>query len=96
VPGGEWYDVISGDVADLAADSAHITLGAVRVPARGLTDISWSEETSGPVPAAGKATFYLVQYRGDSVISGYGTESVPLPREPVSCEGGCPPLAEGP
>jgi hypothetical protein len=40
--------------------------------------------------------FYLVQYRSGSVISGYGTESVPLPREPASCEGGCPPLAEGP
>ncbi|MBI4231006.1 MAG: choice-of-anchor D domain-containing protein [Planctomycetes bacterium] len=96
VPGGEWYDVISGDVAVLAADSKRITLGAVRVPARGLADISWGEAAGAPVPAAGKATFYLVQYRNGGVISGYGTESVPLPREPVSCEGGCPPLEEGP
>ena len=46
---------------------AWIDLGAVHVPARGVTGTSWSEE-----------------------ISGYGTESVPLPREPASCEGGCP------
>lgn len=93
--GGELYDVIAGDIASLAEDGGRITLGVVRVPGRGVTGHTWSEPTDGPMPAAGEADFYLVQYRVGGLVSGYGTECVPLPREPASCEGGCPPLANG-
>jgi len=34
--------------------------------------------------------FYLVQYRDPRGPTGFGTESVPLPREPSACDATCP------
>jgi hypothetical protein len=90
VEGAQSYDVIAGNVESLRVDGGRITLGAVRVPARSLTGTSWSEGAGSPMPAEGRAYFYLLQYRDDHGPSGFGTESVPLPREPASCAGGCP------
>jgi hypothetical protein len=96
VAGALGYDVISGDVGSLKVDGDHVTLGAVRVLARLTTTSSWTEaagSTGGGLaatPDRGKAFFYLVQYRDTRGASGYGTESAPLPNEPVSCAGGCP------
>ncbi len=96
VAGALGYDVIWGDVGNLKVDGGRITLGAVRVMARLTTQNSWVEGaastdgTAGAVPEGGRAFFYLVQYRDARGTSGYGSESVPLPREPASCEGGCP------
>ncbi len=91
------YDVISGDVASLKVDGNRITLGAVHVPARLITAVSFMEGggslsggAAASIPPAGRAFFYLVQYRDAHGGSGFGTESVPLPREPLSCDGGCP------
>ena len=95
VSGAQGYDVISGDVANLKAETNRITLGAVRVPGRLLMQSSMTEgaatlTTSSSLPERGRAFFYLVQYRDGHGASGYGTESVPLPLEPASCEDGCP------
>jgi hypothetical protein len=96
VGGALAYDVIAGDVSNLREDSARITLGPVRVLARLLAATSWTEgvdilpgDAVVAVPAAGRAFFYLVQFRNSDGTSGFGTESVPLPRKPTSCDGGC-------
>ncbi|OLE67229.1 MAG: hypothetical protein AUG09_03640 [Acidobacteria bacterium 13_1_20CM_2_68_7] len=95
VSGAQAYDVITGDVANLKTESDQISLGAVGVPGRFLTQSSWMEGAAtltnvGPTPERGRAFFYLVGYRDAHGTSGYGTESVPLPLEPASCEGRCP------
>jgi len=96
VAGALGYDVISGDVGSLKVDGGHVTLGAVRVLARLTATSSWTEFGGSAgmgmaaAPDRGKAFFYLVQYRDARGTSGYGTESVPLPSEPASCDGVCP------
>jgi len=94
VAGAQSYDLISGDVASLRVDGNRITLGAVRVPAR-LSAATSIFETAGTsaapaTPSLGRAFFYLVDYRDAHGTSGFGTESLPLPQEPSSCDGGCP------
>src|SRR5439155_4818978 len=66
VAGAQRYDLISGDVASLKVEGDHISLGAVRVPARLLTATAWTEgddSSTGAatvaLPAAGQAFFYL-------------------------------------
>ena len=88
VGGARAYDLITGAVENLKVDGGRITLGTVKVPGRLLTGTSWAGADGSPV--AGRAFFYLVQYRDDRGTSGFGTESVPLPREPASCVEGCP------
>jgi hypothetical protein len=97
VPGAEVYDIISGDVTGLKADTNRITVGAVRVPARLIPVTSWWENAEGTtagsssaIPRTGQAYFYLVQYRDAHGVSGFGTESASLPLQPLWCEGGCP------
>jgi hypothetical protein len=90
VPGAIAYDVISGDLGSMKVDQGSIRLGAVRVLASGLTQTELREGAAGVVPPVGKGIFYLIQYRSASGESGYGTESVPWPRIPDSCDGGCP------
>src|SRR5262249_15041799 len=88
VPGAGGYDIITGDVASLRMEQDRVSLGTVQVPARLLTTTSWSESTTGSVPEAGHALFYLMQYRDASGPSGFGTESTPLPSLPDACAGG--------
>jgi hypothetical protein len=88
------YDIISGDVSNFRVETNRISLGSVSVLAR-MTMATWLVEVddasgSGKAPPVGHASFYLVQYRDDHGACGFGTESVPLPSEPASCEGGCP------
>jgi hypothetical protein len=90
VAGAREYDLISGDLGNLAIQDGRVSLGEVRVLVRHSTGTSWMEGSGGIVPAPGKAFFYLVQYRSGGGESGYGTESAALPSEPSSCEGGCP------
>jgi N-acetylneuraminic acid mutarotase len=89
-PGSLGYDVISGDLSQLRVGSRQLSLGVVRVLARGTTETSLTEGTSGLIPATGAGIFYLIQSRTDHGGGGYGTESAPWPRVPASCEGGCP------
>ena len=88
VGGARAYDLITGNVENLKVDGGRITLGTVKVPGRLLTVTSWAGADGSPV--AGRAFFYLVQYRDDRGTSGFGSEPVPLPREPASCVEGCP------
>jgi hypothetical protein len=88
-PGASGYDVIAGDTGALAVQGDRVDLGAVRVLARAITATSWSEG-AGDAPPAGRAFFYLVQYHEGSGRSGFGSETVPWEREPVSCDGVCP------
>jgi hypothetical protein len=90
VPGALAYDVIAGDTAAFAVQGDRVELGGVRVLARTWTATSWSEDPATPLPPAGQAFFYLVQYHDGSGASGFGSESVFWEREPVSCDGGCP------
>ncbi|HEV8703306.1 MAG TPA: thrombospondin type 3 repeat-containing protein [Candidatus Polarisedimenticolia bacterium] len=90
VPGALAYDVIAGDTAALSVQGDRVDLGGVRVLARAWTGTSWSEDPAAPLPLAGQAFFYLVQYHDVSGRSGFGSESVFWEREPVSCVGGCP------
>jgi hypothetical protein len=99
VGGARWYDLIAGNVEDLRVDAGRINLGAVRVPARRTVETSWIEEVgalvegmASPNPAPGRAYFYLLQYRDDNGPSGFGSATVPWPREPASCIDGCPGL----
>ncbi len=90
VTGAQAYDVISGDLGSVRTDASRTSLGRVQVLARGTMGLSSTEGTDGRVPALGSALFYLVQYRDEKGGTGFGTESAPWPREPDSCEGGCP------
>jgi hypothetical protein len=64
---------------------------SVRVLGDLLAQPFWEEVGDPLIPDLGKAFFYLVQELSRGRTSGFGTESAPLPREPASCEAGCPP-----
>jgi hypothetical protein len=93
VPDALSYDVISGDLAQIRLEDRRILLGDVRVLARGTTDTFLDEGAGAVMPSRGSAIFYLIQQRTEYGGVGYGTESVPWPRVPLSCGGGCPQAA---
>jgi hypothetical protein len=67
-----------------------ISLGPVTVLAAGTQNTSFTEADESD-PPLGKAYFYVMQFRfPDGTVSTYGSDSAGLPREPTSCEGGCP------
>jgi hypothetical protein len=84
------YDVIRGDLSQTKVEDRQLSLGAVKVLARGTTETSFSEGSAGAIPPPGAAFFYLIQPRNDRGGVGYGTESAPWARVPASCDGGCP------
>jgi hypothetical protein len=90
VSGAEVYDLIQGDLSQVTVSDRKIRLGPVHVLASGQPGASYSEGPTGKIPAAGKAFFYLVQYREGRNASGWGTESSPWPAEPTSCDITCP------
>jgi hypothetical protein len=90
VPGAEAYDLLAGDVSGLRVVDDELSLGPVRVLARGIGQTSWSEGPDDLVPAPGRAVFYVAQYRDAQGAKGYGTASGSWPRAPALCEGGCP------
>jgi len=90
VPGAETYDLLAGDLSMLRVVDSVLSLGPVRVLARGIGQTYWSEEVDDFVPAPGRAIFYVAQYRDAEGAKGYGTASGPWPRAPGFCEGGCP------
>ena len=86
--GATGYDVLAGEIDQYRIVSRQISLGSTRILARGLTSTSVFD---GPeMPAAGRGFFYLVQPRDPRGGLGFGTESVPYPRVPAACAGGCP------
>ena len=90
VSGAQIYDVIRGDLGQVAQSNGQIRLGTVRVLATGLTDASYDESPEAEIPTAGSIFFYLVQYREGSSASGWGTESSSWPAVPSACDLGCP------
>jgi hypothetical protein len=90
MPGAIGYDLIAGDLSQVSVANGTLSLGAVRVLARGTTATSIEEGASGAIPATGSAFFYLIESRTASGGSGYGSEPAPWPRVPAACDGGCP------
>jgi hypothetical protein len=90
IPGALGYDVISGDLSQAKVENGQLSVGDVRVLARGTTETALTEDSNSAMPATGTAIFYLIQSRTDRGGGGYGTESAPWPRVPASCNGGCP------
>ena len=88
--GAQAYDLVSGDVANLRMDASRVSLGDVRVLTRLTPETSWSEGYDPVILPAGQALFYLVEYRDNRGPTSFGAESVPLPREPSSCDLACP------
>jgi hypothetical protein len=91
VPGAASYDVIRGDLGAPRLVAERVVLGNVLVIARGTaaTDVI---EAAGAAPGTGRGFFYHVQSRDatSGAASGFSTESVPWPRIPEACAGGCP------
>jgi len=90
VPGALTYDVIVGDLSSMRRLGDAISLGSVRVLARGTDRTHVQEDPRFPVPPPGNAFIYLAQPRNEYGGAGYGTESAPWPLIPDSCVGGCP------
>jgi hypothetical protein len=93
VTGAFGYDVIRGTLSQVHLQTGVTMLGDVSVVARSTSLTSLSEPSNTPVPPVGQGYFYLIQQRTDRGGVGYGSEPAPWPREPSSCDGGCP-LAE--
>jgi hypothetical protein len=90
MPDATGYDVISGELSQIKVASDRLSLGTVRVLARGTTATALSEDATAAMPSTDAAFFYLIQSRTGRGGSGYGTESAPWPRVPDACDGGCP------
>lgn len=90
MPDAVGYDVIASDLAGVRIADGQVSLGPVRVLARGTTETSVDEGSDGDIPAPGTARMYLIQRRAAFGGGGYGSESAPWPRVPSSCDGGCP------
>lgn len=84
------YDVITGDLGGTTFSGNTLLLGPTVVVGRGLLEPTWFEVSGDPETSPGTIRFYLVQFHDSRGGTGFGTESAPWPREPTSCEGGCP------
>ena len=90
------YDVIRGTLSQVRRIDGVTNLGPVAVLARSTALTTVSEAASAPIPPVGDAFFYLVQERtADRGATGWGSEPAPWPRQPASCEGGCPSVTQG-
>ncbi len=89
------YDLIEGDLDQVRRQMSYLSLGAVRVLARGEPGTSYTEPSPAAQPLPGKALFYLIETRGAAGASGYGTATAPWPEQPSYCDGGCPGAPDG-
>jgi len=89
------YDVIRGTLSEVRHENGVTNLGAVAVLARNTTVTTVSEPLTAPIPPVGEAFFYLVQERTADRATGWGSEPAPWPRQPGSCDGGCPSVTNG-
>jgi hypothetical protein len=90
MPDATGYDVIAGELSQARVVNDQLSLGTVRVLARGTTETSLSEGAMGQIPSTNTALIYFIQARTDRGGTGFGTESAPWPRVPEVCDGGCP------
>jgi hypothetical protein len=77
------YNVIRGDVGQLADVSQRIDLGEVVCVEAGSTDASTAGAEDAAMPGPGQVFFYLVEY-DNGRASCYGTETSSKPRTPGS------------
>jgi hypothetical protein len=89
------YDVIRGTLSEVRRENGVTHLGAVAVLARNTTVTTVSEPLTAPIPPVGEAFFYQVQERIADRATGWGSEPAPWPRQPDSCDGGCPSVTNG-
>jgi hypothetical protein len=90
LPGHLGYDLIAGDLSRVSVQGGSYALEGVKVLARGTPNTEILEGPGAEVPPAGHAIIYLLQQRTIDGGVGYGTATAPLPRLPLTCEGGCP------
>jgi hypothetical protein len=90
VNGATGYDVIRGTLSQVHLQNGVTILGDVAVLARSTSQTSLTEPLNAPVPPVGQGYFYLIEQRTDRGGVGWGSEPAPWPREPSSCDGGCP------
>jgi hypothetical protein len=84
------YDVIRGLLSSVHVEDNVLNLGTVVVLARRISGTTVLEPIPSPNPEVGQGFFYLIEQVTSQGAVGYGTESAPWPRVPVSCVGGCP------
>jgi len=89
-PGADTYDLIQGDLGQVGARDGTLWLGSVRVLTSGSSSTTFNDAGAAAIPARGRVSFYLVQYRNAQGPSGWGTESGPWAAEPSSCDPACP------
>jgi hypothetical protein len=89
------YDVIRGTLSEVRRENGVTHLGAVAVLARNTTVTTVSEPLTAPIPPVGEAFFYQIQERIADRATGWGSEPAPWPRQPDSCDGGCPSVTNG-
>jgi hypothetical protein len=81
VSGAKTYDVIRGELSQIAETPVLINLGTVVCVEDDSLDGSTANRVDPAVPAPGESFFYLVEYF-DGTSSTYGTESADKPRAP--------------
>jgi hypothetical protein len=89
LPDAVGYDLIRGRLPDVRLENHQVMLGVVEVLVRSSMTLAHTEEGDS-VPAPGEGFYYLVAPRNEQGNLGYGSESLPWPRVPSSCAGGCP------
>jgi len=87
VEGALHYDIVRGNVAELADTESAISLGAVTCIEAQSADPQTAGDEDAALPPPGEAFFYAAAWN-DGWTKSYGTESVPKPRVPAS--GDCP------
>jgi hypothetical protein len=87
VGGATSYDVIRGDLTNIAETPDAYELGILVCVEANSADESTAGQEDPDIPSSGSAFFYLVDYRADT-DSGYGTESAAKPR--AASIGDCP------
>jgi hypothetical protein len=93
ITGATGYDVLRGTLSQVHLQNGVTLLGDVTLLVRSTSLTTLSEPSNAPVPPVGQGYFYLIQQRTDRGGVGWGSEPAPWPRQPSSCDGGCP-LAE--
>ena len=90
LPEATGYDLIAADVGSLSPLPGRLSLGEVIVLARDTRVTSLLIDGALPSIPAGRAQLFFIQPRVMGEGLGYGTDSAPLPRVPLSCVEGCP------
>jgi hypothetical protein len=86
--GGVTYDLVRGDLGELAGDARAVDLGLLTCIEDDSQDESSETFPDGDIPAPDAAFFYLVRFEDDTVVGPWGFGSGDRERTGA---GGCPP-----